>query len=111
MTLTLATKTRAVRYSMLSSEEVSAHTLHRVSLRGDTGQYEVITLGTFGIDDPLQGVYDLEDLPQWMQSKLAVLRVCVDTEPENYVQGFGRRVDDETFYVIGEQHVRCRDIR
>jgi len=80
---------------MSLTEELEAHVLYRVSLRGDTGQYEVITLGTFGIDDSLQGVYDLEDLPQGVQEKLAVLRVCNGTT----LDGFGRRIDDNIFWI------------
>jgi|TARA_R110000744_G_scaffold360929_1_gene468541 hypothetical protein len=80
---------------MSLTEELEAHVLYRVSLRGGTGQYEVITLGTFGIDDSLQGVYDLEDLPQSVQQKIAVLRVCKDTT----LDGFGRRIDDNTFWI------------
>ena len=80
---------------MSLTEELEAHVLYRVSLRGDTGQYEVITLGTFGIDDSQQGVYDLEDLPQGVQEKLAVLRVYNGTT----LDGFGRRIDDNIFWI------------
>jgi len=82
---------------MSLTEELEAHVLYRVSLRGGTGQYEVITLGTFGIDDSLQGVYDLEDLPRQLKDKLAVLQVLrVNSLP---IDGVGARIGESTFWI------------
>lgn len=82
---------------MSLTEGIGTNVLYRVSLRGDTGRCDVITLGTFGIDDSFKGAYDLEDLPQQLQDKLAVLQVLrVNSLP---IDGVGARIGESTFWI------------
>jgi len=61
---------------------------------------EVQCIGMYCVDNKIEGSYSaLEDLPQWMQEKVALLMMTSSTPPTKTVEGVGRRVNAYTFWV------------
>ena len=51
----------------------------------------------------LDEVYDsVQDLPQWVQERLAVLMVLDPTQVNEEIEGVGRRISKHVFWVFGE---------
>ena len=74
--------------------------IYRVSLDSALGGINVMTVGLVGVEttDPLEGNYScLGDLPMWVQEKLAMLMML--TSPGGPVEGIGKRIDRNTFWV------------
>lgn len=47
------------------------------------------------------GHYDcVEDLPLWVQERLAVLYMCPGEHPTPYIEGVGRRIFENLFWVV-----------
>ena len=78
--------------------EPTPDTLHRVSIREDMNTVDVLTLGMC-VDDPMDGVYTLEQLPVWMQEKISVLAICDPTPPNESIKGVGKRVNESTYWI------------
>jgi len=48
----------------------------------------------------VEGAYDsVDELPEWIQRKLAVLTMLKVKPPMQAVSDVGRRIDDDTFWV------------
>ena len=79
-------------------------TLYRVSIQPDTNTVQVSCIGINRVDSKLNSTYlTVEDLPQWVQERIALLMM---TEPEwhkQYVDGVGQRVEKYTFWVCGKE--------
>ena len=74
--------------------------IYRVSLDSAKGNINVMTVGLVGVEtrDPLEGDYScLGELPMWVQEKLAMLMML--TSPGGPVEGIGKRIDRNTFWV------------
>jgi hypothetical protein len=53
-----------------------------------------------GVDMTVEGVYDsVDELPEWMQRKLAILNMLRVAPPMRTVDGIGKRIDKDTFWV------------
>jgi hypothetical protein len=63
---------------------------------------EVVCLGMAIVDDKcLEGVYNTTDeLPAWMQERIAVLSMMKVNPPQTKVEGVGMRVDENVYWVL-----------
>ena len=59
-----------------------------------------------GIEVERIGEYDyvqeVEDLPEWIQERIAILMTCDPMPPTFNVDGVGRRVDENTYWVFDD---------
>jgi hypothetical protein len=103
MDITMAEVGQQYRTNMaVDLDDVVNSTVYRVSIReGHEGQVaSVICLDIEMVDDQYEAVYDsLEDLPQWIQDRLAVLSMLSYDPPTEIVSGIGRRISKDTFWV------------
>lgn len=61
---------------------------------------EVMYLGMDSVDDLMSGVYDsVEQLPDWVQERLATLSMLSYEPPTELVKGVGRRINERTYWV------------
>ena len=68
---------------------------YRVFLNKETNTIEVICICMYCVDTQIEGIYsDVDELPKWMQERLAILMVSRLAESD-----FGRRLDENTFWV------------
>ena len=66
---------------------------------------DVICFGLESIDSDLEGHYDrVDDLPSWVQERLAVLLVLDSRPPTASIQGVGRRISERVFWVFAPDH-------
>ena len=75
--------------------------LYRVQVHDDTNAIEVSCIGMDKVDAEAEGMYcSSDDLPTWLQERLAVLMVT-DWKPITVViKDVGRRIDETTYWVI-----------
>ena len=72
---------------------------YRISLEGN-GRIEVLCFGIESIDTELEGYYDsLQDLPKWVQERIALLSMLKSEPPTEDVEGVGRRISESTYWV------------
>jgi hypothetical protein len=72
---------------------------YRISLQGN-GRIEVLCFGIESIDTELEGYYDsLQDLPKWVQERIALLSMLKSEPPTEDVEGVGRRINVSTYWV------------
>lgn len=72
--------------------------LYRVVIQN--GKVSVSCFGMDLLDPQAQGEYDsVDDLPKWVQDRLAVLMITPAEPPTYEVQGVGRRIDEFTYWV------------
>lgn len=75
--------------------------IYRVHIR-DIGKerISIMCIGMERVDAYLEGVYDnLQELPQWMQERIAVLSMLDAKPPTQNIEGVGRRIDENTYWV------------
>lgn len=61
---------------------------------------KVVVHALNAIDNEVDGYYDsVNDLPVWMQERLAILLLTSAVPPTQEVDGVGRRIDDRTFWL------------
>lgn len=85
--------------SMLSDND----TLYRVSISPDKNTVQVSCIGMERVDNTLADTYlSVDDLPLWVQKKLAVLMLTDAIPPTLEIKGVGRRIDKYTFWVCEE---------
>ncbi len=79
-------------------------TLYRVSIDPDTNTVQVSCIGIDRVDSKLGGTYlTVEDLPQWVQERIALL-MMVDPKPlASEVDGVGQRIDRYTFWICNKK--------
>lgn len=79
--------------------EIQEQVHYRISIR-ESGSVEVMSLFLNGVDDPYGGVYDdPNELPEWMQERIATLSLLSFSPPTEEVEGVGRRISKNTFWV------------
>jgi hypothetical protein len=62
---------------------------------------EVVCLGIGSADSEVEGVYATTDeLPAWMQERIAVLSMMKVNPPQTKVEGIGMRVDESVYWVL-----------
>ena len=78
------------------------YTVYRVVLNNETKLVHVISFGMEGVDISPERVYNsFNDLPKWMQERVALLMMTSAKPPTNEVEGVGRRIDETTFWLYG----------
>ena len=61
---------------------------------------KVQCIGMYCVDSMVDGSYSgMEELPQWMQEKVALLMMTPSTPPIQEVTGIGQRISEDTFWV------------
>jgi hypothetical protein len=74
--------------------------IYRVSIDNTTKQVEVVCIGMDSVDSEAEGVYSsVDELPEWAQERVAVLMLCDPTPPTQEVEGVGRRIDRDVYWV------------
>ena len=72
---------------------------YRIDVRSN-GRVEVLCFGIESIDTELEGYYDsLQDLPKWVQERIALLSMLKSEPPTEDVEGVGRRISESTYWV------------
>ena len=72
---------------------------YRISIN-QKGGVEVLCFDLENIDSELEGHYDeVSALPVWVQERIAVLAVCSPNPPTPTVEGVGRRISENIYWV------------
>jgi len=81
-----------------SVSKMSENLTYRVSTAADG--VDVICFGLENVDSNIDGHYDTpNDLPSWIQERLAVLMITSPSPPTKEVAGIGRRISRDVFWV------------
>ena len=79
-------------------------TLYRVSIQPDTNTVQVACIGMDRVDNELEGTYlTVEDLPQWVQERIALLMMVDPRPPTQEIEDVGQRIDRYTFWICGKE--------
>jgi hypothetical protein len=86
---------------MMYLEMVKELPIYRIQINGDntveTTCYEMLD----AFDPELKKYYEtLDDLPKWVQDKLAVLMLLDHTKVNEEVEGVGRRINENVYWVF-----------
>jgi len=88
--------------SMVTNDSVLDNNIYRISV--SSKKVDVICFGLSRIDSPLEGYYDtVDDLPQWVKERLAVLMITDSTPPTQEVAGIGRRISRTVYWVYAPE--------
>lgn len=72
---------------------------YRISVN-QKGGVETVCFDLENIDSELEGYYDaISDLPVWVQERVAVLAVCNPEPPTHVVEGVGRRISENVYWI------------
>jgi len=75
--------------------------VYRVFTMPKSTRIEVVCLGLDSTDSEAEGFYQsVDELPQWMQERLAVLYLIKVDPPQTKIDGVGMRVDENVFWII-----------
>jgi len=78
---------------------VGDDSIYRVSIFPDG--VDVVCFGLDSVDSCLEGHYDrIDDLPNWVKERLAVLNMIPATPPTQEVEGVGRRISGHVYWVF-----------
>ena len=89
-------------FSMVTNDAVLDNNIYRVSV--SSKKVDVVCFGLSRIDSPLEGYYDtVDDLPQWVKERLAVLMITDSTPPTQEVAGIGRRISRTVYWVYAPE--------
>lgn len=74
--------------------------IYRVKVNNETDRVDVLCIGIDCIDSPLiDGYYCRKDVPEWMANKLAVLGICTYGDTQTWLEGVGKRIDADTYWI------------
>jgi len=77
--------------------------IYRIYVDPHTHAVEVSCIG-MEVDSVLSGEYPLvDDLPLWMQEKVALLMMTSLDKPTSEVAGVGRRIDNNVYWIFRVQ--------
>ena len=77
--------------------------IYRVYINPHTHAVEVSCIG-MEVDSVVSGEYPLvDDLPLWMQEKVALLMMTPLDKPTSEVEGVGRRIDNNVYWIFRVQ--------
>jgi hypothetical protein len=83
---------------MLKVDVLGDNDTYRVSVFPDG--VDVMCFGLADVDSQVEGHYDRpDDLPRWVQERLAVLSMIPPTPPTPFVDGVGRRISVHVYWV------------
>mgnify|MGYP003342197469 CR=1 FL=1 len=78
--------------------------IYRVSIFPDGA--DVVCFGLESVDSQLEGHYDdVNALPDWVKERLAVLMMMSYTPPTEEVEGVGRRISRNVYWVFKPLHI------
>ena len=60
-------------------------------------------------DFPDEGIMRIDDLPEWIQKKVAVLSTLPHDPPTEYVKGIGRRISEYVYWVFANYNEEKED--
>ena len=85
----------------MSTSDTQRDPMYRVILDGSgENSIKVQCIGMYCVDSMVDGSYSgMEELPQWMQEKVALLMMTSYIPPTIDVKGVGRRINERTFWV------------
>ena len=79
-------------------------TLYRVSLDPIKNTVQISCIGMDRVDNSLDDTYvSVDDLPQWVQERIALLMMTDPNPPTPEVEGVGRRIDKYTFWICDKK--------
>lgn len=79
---------------------VSDNSTYRVEIAYDTKQVKVSCFGMMCIDKDAEGHYDsVDELPEWMQERLATLSLLHVPPPKNDIENIGCRIGPFLYWV------------
>jgi len=95
---------RSTSYKMLENvPQINDDNIYRVSVCPDG--VDVVCFG-MGVDTIHDGHYiNVDVLPKWVQERLAVLMMMTSTPPTEEVEGVGRRISRDVYWVYKPDHV------
>ena len=74
-------------------------TIYRIHIDPDN-TVDVTCIGLESVDSALEGTYDsLDELPEWVQGRIAVLSMLSATPPTQDIPTVGRRITNRTYWV------------
>ncbi len=86
-------------FMLNDSRGVGDDSIYRVSIFPDG--VDVVCLGLESVDSCLEGHYDrIDDLPNWVKERLAVLNMIPVVPPTQEVEGVGRRISGHVYWVF-----------
>lgn len=86
-------------FMLNDSRGVGDDSIYRVSIFPDG--VDVVCLGLESVDSCLEGHYDrIDDLPNWVKERLAVLNMIPVIPPTQEVEGVGRRISGHVYWVF-----------
>lgn len=86
-------------FMLNNSRGVGDDSIYRVSIFPDG--VDVVCLGLESVDSCLEGHYDrIDDLPNWVKERLAVLNMIPVVPPTQEVEGVGRRISGHVYWVF-----------
>lgn len=75
--------------------------IYRVYVCPHTTKVHVTCIGMDNVDSEVNGTYDTpDDLPDWIQNRVAVLMLTPLDKPTKTIEGIGRRIDKNVFWVF-----------
>jgi hypothetical protein len=75
-------------------------TIYRIVLNYETKLVHVVSFGMEKVAVSEEQAYNsVNDLPKWMQEKLALLMMTSAKPPTEEVDGVGRRIDDTVYWL------------
>ena len=82
----------------MSYNNTQDYTLYQIKIDANTKRVHVLCLGMYCVDSELKEWYEsVDDLPKWVQEKLAVLMMLEPTL--DYKSEIGYRASDYEFYI------------
>lgn len=74
--------------------------VYRVNVSYGDGTVSVISFGIENVDSDEDATYDsMQELPQWIQERIAVLSMLSHEPPTENVEGVGRRINKSVYWV------------
>ena len=74
--------------------------IYRVYICPNTNTIDVACIGIDSIDNEAERAYTSVDaLPLWIQEKVALLMMTSSDKPTKTIEGVGRRIDANTYWV------------
>ena len=85
----------------MSTNDGGYDTMYRVMVDNGKNCVRVQCIGMYCLDSDVEDTYSgLEKLPQWMQEKVALLMMTSLDKPTSEVEGVGRRIDANVYWVF-----------
>lgn len=89
-------------HNTFSYDSTPKDIMYRVEVHTDTNELNVTCIGMECVDSPFEGGYIAnEAVPKWLQGRLSVLSICEYDPPTTWIEGVGKRIDANVYWVVG----------